>query len=278
MAQKVWMITGASRGLGAEVAKAASVSGDKVIATGRGTQGLDNRDNQDGWFGIQMDVTNQEQVESGVRQALSRFGRIDILVNNAGFGILGAIEETTAEEVERIYRTNVFGLLNVVRAVLPSMRQRRAGHIINFSSLGGYRASAGFGVYSSTKFAVEGITEALHDELAPLGIHVTVVEPGFFRTDFLDNRSLLKTGTQIADYEETVGKTRTLTAERNHRQLGDPEKLAQAVVQLVNAANPPLRLPLGTDAFERIALKNAFVIEETARWLSLCTSTDFKET
>jgi len=277
MAQKVWMVTGATRGLGAEVTKAALASGDKVIATGRETHGLENPNHQDTWLGIPMDVTSEEQVESGVRQALNRFGRIDVLINNAGFGMLGAIEETAAEEVERIYRTNVFGLLNVVRAVLPAMRQQRSGHIINFSSLGGYRASAGWGIYCSTKFAVEGITEALHDELAPLGIHVTVVEPGFFRIDFMDNRSLTHTRKQIGDYESTVGKTRIFAIERNHQQPGDPAKFAQALVKLVNAAEPPLRLPLGTDALERVAQKNAFVSEETTRWRPLSVSTDFKE-
>jgi NAD(P)-dependent dehydrogenase (short-subunit alcohol dehydrogenase family) len=277
MAQKVWMITGASRGLGAEVGKAALAAGEKVIATGRGRDGLDFSSDKDALFPVEMDVTNEAQVAAGVRDGLSRYGRIDVLVNNAGFGMLGAIEETPAEEVERIYRTNVFGLLNVIRAVLPTMRQQKAGHIINFSSLGGFRASAGWGVYCSTKFAVEGITEALHDELAPLGVHATVVEPGFFRTDFMDNRSLARTRQQIADYAETVGKTRIFAVEKNHQQPGDPKKLAQALLQLVNAANPPLRLPLGTDALERIAQKNAFVSQETATWLSLSESTDFKE-
>ena len=277
MEKKVWMITGASRGLGREVAKAALARGDKVIATGRETQGLEDSENRDDWLGVQMDVTDEEQVASGVRQGLSRFGRIDVLVNNAGFGILGAIEETTAAEVERVYRTNVFGLLNVVRAVLPAMRQQRSGHIVNFSSLGGYRASAGWGGYCSTKFAVEGITEALYDELAPLGIHATVVEPGFFRTDFMDNRSLLKTNAQIADYSSTVGNTRIFAVERNHQQPGDPTKFARALLQLVSAADPPLRLPLGTDALERITQKNEFVTRETERWSSLSESTDFKK-
>ena len=277
MAQKVWMITGASRGLGAEVAKAALAAGEKVIATGRGRDGLDFSSDKDALFPVEMDVTNEAQVAAGVRDGVSQYGRIDVLVNNAGFGMLGAIEETPAEDVERIYRTNVFGLLNVIRAVLPTMRQQKAGHIINFSSLGGFRASAGWGVYCSTKFAVEGITEALHDELAPLGVHATVVEPGFFRTDFMDNRSLARARQQIADYAETVGKTRIFAVEKNHQQPGDPKKLAQALLQLVNAANPPLRLPLGTDALERIAQKNAFVSQETATWLSLSESTDFKE-
>jgi NAD(P)-dependent dehydrogenase (short-subunit alcohol dehydrogenase family) len=277
MAQKVWMITGASRGLGAEVAKAALAAGEKVIATGRERLGLDFASNQEALLSLEMDVTNEDQVVSGVRNGINRFGRIDVLVNNAGFGMLGAIEETTGEEVERIFRTNVFGLLNVIRAVLPTMRRQRAGHIINFSSLGGFRASAGWGVYCSTKFAVEGITEALHDELAPLGIHATVVEPGFFRTDFMDNRSLAPTGQRIADYADTVGKTRIFAVERNHQQPGDPGKFAQALLQLANAAKPPLRLALGTDALERIAEKNVFVAQETAEWRALSESTDFKE-
>ncbi|HEY6395103.1 MAG TPA: SDR family NAD(P)-dependent oxidoreductase [Candidatus Binataceae bacterium] len=168
------------------------------------------------FLAVAVDVTNEAQVKSGVGEGLSRFGGIDVLVNNAGVGTLGAIEETTAEEVDHLFRTNVFGLLNVTRAELPSMRRQRAGHIINLSSLGAYRASAGWGVYCSTKFAVEGLTEALHDELAPLGIHATVVEPGFFRTDFMDNRSLSKAEHQIADYADTVGKTRAFAVERNH--------------------------------------------------------------
>jgi NAD(P)-dependent dehydrogenase (short-subunit alcohol dehydrogenase family) len=277
MAPKVWMITGASRGLGAEIAKAALAAGEKVIATGRGKDGINFPSDPDALLPVEMDVTNEAQVASGVRDGIKRFGRLDVLVNNAGFGMLGAIEETTGEEVERIYRTNVFGLLNVIRAVLPTMRQQRAGHIINFSSLGGFRASAGWGVYCSTKFAVEGITEALHDELAPLGIHATVVEPGFFRTDFMDNRSLSATGKQIEDYAETVGKTRIFAVERNHQQPGDPARLAQALLRLANAPKPPLRLALGSDALQRIVEKNAFVAQEAAEWRALSESTDFKD-
>lgn len=275
MAQKIWMITGASRGIGAEIAKAVLASGDKLIATARDAHALEHLGNRENVLAVSMDVTNEAQVKSGVAEGLARFGRIDVLVNNAGFGMLGAIEETTAQEVEQVYRTNVFGLLNVTRAVLPILRQQRSGRIINFSSLGGYRSSAGWGVYCSTKFAVEGLTEALHDELAPLGIHATVVEPGFFRTDFMDNRSLSKTEQRIADYADTVGKTREAAAERNHQQPGDPVKLAKAIVTLANVAEPPLRLPLGKDAVERIADKNAFVERETERWRNLAESTDY---
>ena len=275
MAAKVWMVTGASRGIGAEIAKAALAEGDKLIATARDARAFDRFKGNDNVIAVAIDVTDEAQVVAGVREGLSRFGRIDVLVNNAGFGLLGAIEETPAESVEHIYRTNVFGLLNVIRAVLPGMRRQRSGRIINLSSLGGFRASAGWGVYCSTKFAVEGITEALHDEVAPLGIHATVVEPGFFRTDFMDNRSLSKTAHQIDDYAATVGKTREMVVERNHQQPGDPAKLAQAIVKLANAADPPLRLPLGKDAVARIAEKIAFVEGETATWRSLSESTEF---
>jgi NAD(P)-dependent dehydrogenase (short-subunit alcohol dehydrogenase family) len=273
MPEKIWMITGASRGLGAEIAKTALAAGDKLIATARDAQALAHLGSPENLIAISMDVTDEAQ--SGVSEGVRRFGKIDVLVNNAGFGLLGAVEETTAQEVERIYRTNVFGLLNVTRAVLPIMRRQRSGRIINFSSLGGYRASPGWGVYCSTKFAVEGLTEALYDELAPLGIHATVVEPGFFRTDFMDNRSLGKMEQQISDYADTVGKTRLFAVERNHQQPGDPAKLARAILQLANAAEPPLRLPLGEDALQRIKDKNAFVERETANWRALTESTSY---
>ncbi|HYX15006.1 MAG TPA: SDR family NAD(P)-dependent oxidoreductase [Nostoc sp.] len=174
-----------------------------------------------------------------------------------------------------VYRTNVFGLLNMTRAVLPSMRQHRSGHIINLSSIGGYRSTPGWGIYSSTKFAVEGITEALHDELAPLGIHATVVEPGYFRTNFLDGSSLQRTAMEIPDYADTVGKVRKIASDLSHQQPGDPTKLAQAMLQLANADTPPLRLPLGTDTLQAIAEKNAYVEQETAQWRTLAASTDY---
>jgi NAD(P)-dependent dehydrogenase (short-subunit alcohol dehydrogenase family) len=277
MTERVWMITGASRGFGAEISKAVLAAGDKVIATARDTNGLDSLGGSDKVFTAAMDVTNEAQVKSAVDAAVKHFGRIDALVNNAGFGLLGAIEEASAGEVERVYRTNVFGLLNVTRAVLPIMRKQRSGHVINISSVGGYRSSPGWGIYCSTKFAVEGITEALHGELAPLGIHATVVEPGYFRTDFLDRSSLAETANRVSDYSETVGKMREFAAGRNHLQPGDPSKLGQALLQLVNAMEPPLRLPLGTDSLQTIAEKNKYVEQETAKWRAVSASTDFDE-
>ncbi|MDB5089594.1 MAG: NADP-dependent 3-hydroxy acid dehydrogenase YdfG, partial [Mucilaginibacter sp.] len=185
--QKVWFITGASKGFGLEIAKAALAAGDKVVATVRSNaDGLRSKLQQDNEvLVVSLDVTNEQQVKEGVQNAISRFGHIDVLVNNAGYGLLGATEEASDEEVRKQYDTNVFGLLNVTRAVLPHMRSQHSGHIINISSLFGYTASApGFGLYGSTKFAVEGISEGLALEVKPLGIHVTAAAPGLFSTNF----------------------------------------------------------------------------------------------
>lgn len=188
--------------------------------------------------------------------------------------MLGAVEETSSQESKAIFDTNVFGLLNVTRAILPFMRKQRSGHIINMSSLGGYQASPGWGVYGSTKFAVEGITKALYAELKPLGIHVTLIEPGFFRTDFMDASSLARTGVQIDDYQSTAGKTKAFADEHNHQQPGDPAKLAKALLELADLPDPPVRLQLGSDAVKRIEQKNAFVNSESQHWFSLSTSTN----
>lgn len=276
MPQRIWLITGASRGFGAEIAKAVLAAGDKLIATARNQADLQQFDTNKDVLTLSMDVTDEAQVKAAIATSLEKFGQIDVLINNAGFGLLGSVEECSGQEVESVYRTNVFGLLNVTRAVLPSMRQHRSGHIINLSSIGGYRSYPGWGVYGSTKFAVEGITEALHYELAPLGIHATVVEPGFFRTNFLDASSLRQTKVQIPDYAETVGKTRDMAVERNYQQPGDPIKLAQAILEIANTDEPPLRLPLGSDTLQAIAQKHAYVEQETAKWRTLSESTDYK--
>jgi NADP-dependent 3-hydroxy acid dehydrogenase YdfG len=277
MAQKVWMITGASRGFGAEIAKAVLKAGDKVVATARKIASLDYLGANANLIKVALDVTDEEQGKAAVGTSLAQFGRIDVLVNNAGFGLLGAVEEASAREVETLYRTNVFGLLNVTRAVLPAMRTQRSGYIINMSSDAGYLAGPGWGLYASTKFAVEAISEALHAELAPLGIHVTAVEPGFFRTEFLGANSLTTTAKRISDYAPTAGKMLELAAQRNGQQPGDPRKLAQALIQVARASVPPLRLPLGPDTLARIAEKHALVEAETAKWRELSQSTDFDD-
>lgn len=274
---KIWFITGASRGFGALVTTRALAQGDAVVATARNPKAITER------FGehphllpVALDVTDDKQATAAVKIAIERFGRIDILLNNAGFGLMGAVEEATVAEVEAVYRTNVFGLLNVTRAVLPSMRRARSGRILNISSIGGYRGAAGFGVYSSTKFAVEGLSEALHDELAPLGIHVTVVEPGYFRTDFLDATSLSVSGNIIGDYyEATVGKVRTKAAGLSHNQPGNPQKLAEVLIAFTNAPNPPVRLPLGSDTVAAIEKKHAQDAAILSQWRTVSVSTDF---
>jgi NAD(P)-dependent dehydrogenase (short-subunit alcohol dehydrogenase family) len=272
---KTWFITGASRGFGALIAEQALERGDNVVATARDPERVASRlGDSPNLLAVALDVTNDAQAHAAADAAVARFGRIDILLNNAGFGLLGAVEEATSQEIERIYATNVFGLLAVTCAVLPHMRRQRSGHVLNISSIGGYAASAGWGVYCSTKFAVEGLTEALALELKPLGIHATVIEPGFFRTDFLDARSLSVSPSQIDDYAETAGAMRSFAASANHAQPGDPAKLARALLTLVDAGDPPLRMPFGSDAVRRIETKNAFVAQELARWRDLAVSTD----
>lgn len=274
--KRVWMITGAARGIGARIAEAALARGEAVVATSRDAASVQKGfPAGDALLALPLDVTDEAQAAAAVQAALARFGRIDVLVNNAGYGLLGAVEEATADEVRRLYETNVFGLLNVTRAVLPSMRERRSGHVINISSLGGYQSGAGFGVYCSTKFAVEGLSEALHGELAPLGIHVTVVEPGYFRTDFLDGNSLAVSPRILDDYAASAGRVRVAATQINHKQAGDPLRLAQAMLALVDSATPPLRLPLGTDTLQTIADKHAFVEAELKDWKALAASTDF---
>jgi NAD(P)-dependent dehydrogenase (short-subunit alcohol dehydrogenase family) len=278
MANKVWFITGASRGFGLLIARDALARGDSVVAAARNPQAIvDALGVHPQLLPVQLDVTKEAAAVVAAQAAIERFGRIDVLVNNAGYGILGAVEETSAEEVRRNYETNVFGLLNVSRAVLPVMRKQRSGHVINISSLGGYQAYYGWGVYGSTKFAVEGLSEAMAQELAPLGVHVTVVEPGFFRTDFLDATSLVETATRIEDYKDTVGAMRTFAAGANHAQPGDPSKLSQALLKLADATQPPLRLQLGSDAIARINGKHQQVEKELAQWKDLALSTDFEQ-
>jgi NAD(P)-dependent dehydrogenase (short-subunit alcohol dehydrogenase family) len=270
---KTWFITGATRGFGALITEAVLASGDAVVSTARDPSSIADHPRL---LKLPLDVTNEQQAHDAAAKGIDKFGRIDVLVNNAGYGLLGAIEEATALEVERLFATNVFGLLNVTRAVLRHMRKARSGHIINMSSVGGYASYPGWGVYCATKFAVEGISEALSLELAPLGIHATVVEPGYFRTDFLSPQSLSSTAARIDDYAETVGKMRTFAAAVDHQQPGDPRRLAQVIVQLAADAKPPTRLALGSDTVARIEEKHRDVERELELWRSVSLSTDFR--
>jgi NAD(P)-dependent dehydrogenase (short-subunit alcohol dehydrogenase family) len=273
---KTWFITGASRGFGLRIARLALERGDNVVATARRAEAVaDALGANANLLALPLDVTDETQARAAATAAVARFGQIDVLLNNAGFGLLGAVEEASANEVDRLYRTNVFGLLNVTRAILPHMRSRRSGRILNISSIGGYRGAAGFGVYSSTKFAVEGLSEALHAELAPLGIHVTVVEPGYFRTDFLDASSLSVSPNGIADYNGTAGAVRTRAVDLNHGQPGDPDRLARVLVDFAEASDPPVRLPLGSDTVAVIEAKHASDAAILREWRAVAISTDF---
>jgi NAD(P)-dependent dehydrogenase (short-subunit alcohol dehydrogenase family) len=273
---RTWLITGASRGFGALIAERALAAGDSVVATARDPQSVPAtvRDHPRA-LAVALDVTNEAQAHEAVAAALRRFGRIDVLVNNAGFGLIGAIEESSSAEVQRLFATNVFGLLHVTRAVLPAMRRQRSGRVLNFSSIGGYAAAAGFGIYCATKFAVEGISEAMSAELAPLGIRTTVVEPGYFRTGFLSEKSIVSTAARIEDYAHHVGAVRDFARGADGQQPGDPARLAQAILALVDAEEPPQRLPLGADTVDRIALKHREVDAEVDRWRDLAMSTGF---
>ena len=277
--QKTWFITGASRGFGLEITNAVLANGDKVVATVRSNaQQLLNEFNQNpNLLVVTMDVTAEPQVKDAIQKAIDKFGKIDVLVNNAGYGLLAAVEEATDAEVKQNYEVNVFGTLNVIRAVLPFMRKERSGHIINISSVGGLGAYIGWGLYGSTKFAIEGITEALALELAPLGIYATVVAPGFFRTNFLDKSSLISSKLIIEDYAATVGAMREFAANANKKQPGDPEKLAEAFVKLAASENPPVHLPLGNDTLDRYRTKTAAFENDIQEWLDVITRTDHSD-
>ena len=275
----VWLITGASRGFGAAITDAAIAAGHQVVATARHARAITDRspDAGDRLVAVPVDVTNEAQIADAVDTALTRFGRIDVVVNNAGRGLLGAVEEASDTAARAVYDTNVFGALNVVRAVLPAMRAQRSGHIINISSIGGFVGTPGWGVYASTKFAVEGFSEALEKELAPLGVAVTIVEPGYFRTDFLDASSLHTEANIIDDYADTAGAMRATATDVNHAQPGDPSRAAAAILEIASSAQPPLRIQLGRDSFSAVADKLALVAAEQRTWQEVSISTDYDD-
>jgi NAD(P)-dependent dehydrogenase (short-subunit alcohol dehydrogenase family) len=275
--QKVWFITGASRGLGLAIGKAALKSGDMV------TRGVRSKTDQlsavlsdpNGLLVVKLDVTNEQEVLAAVERAIAHFGKIDVLVNNAGYGMLTAIEEASDRETRKQFETNVFGLLNVTRAVLPHMRRQKSGHIINVSSLFGYDAIPGWGLYGSTKFAVEGLSKGLSVELAPFGIHVTAIAPGLFSTDFLSADSYANPASVISDYENTaVGEMRHKIDGLHGRQPGDPRKLADLVIKLAKSENPPVHLPVGRDAIAMYRNNVAKTSKEIDEWEYLASGTD----
>lgn len=273
---KVWFITGASKGFGLEIVKTALAAGDHVVATVRGNAPkLNDLSDAGHLLVVKLDVTREDEVKAGVAEAIAKFGHIDVLVNNAGYGLLGATEEASDQEVRKQYDTNVFGLLNVTRAILPHMRNRKSGHIINISSLFGYGASVpGFGLYGSTKFAVEGISEGLALEVNALGIKVTAAAPGLFSTSFASSESYISSETVLEAYQDTVGGVRKSIGHIDGKQPGDPAKLAAVILELANNENPPLHLPIGRDAVATFHTSREKTALEVVEWEAVSSATD----
>jgi NAD(P)-dependent dehydrogenase (short-subunit alcohol dehydrogenase family) len=274
--QRVWFVTGVSTGFGRALAEAILEHGDILAGTVRqpDQQAAITALHPERAVGLLMDVTQPEQVAAAVREALDRFGRIDVLVNNAGHGIVGAVEEVSDSEARRVFEVNVFGVLHVIRAVLPHMRARRSGLVINLSSQGGVVGFLGSGVYCATKHALEALSESLSKEAAHLGIQVMLVEPGVFRTDFA-GRSLLLAEQRLADYDPTVGKRRDNLPNVDGKQPGDPARGARAIVQAASAENPPLRLALGPDALQVMREKVAGMQRDWDAWEAVSANTNY---
>jgi NAD(P)-dependent dehydrogenase (short-subunit alcohol dehydrogenase family) len=269
-----WFITGISRGLGKALAQAALARGDRVvgstrdgksdIAAARGTLHV-----------LPLEVGDAVAIESTVAEAFELAGGLDVIVNNAAYGLLGAIENASDAEVARLFDVNVFGTFRVIRAVLPRLRAQGRGHIINITSIAGRAPMAGSGLYAATKSAIEGLSQALSQEVGPLGIKVTVVAPGAFRTDFLSAHSIRKSARASDDYTNSVGRTMGRLDAMAGEQLGDPARAAQAILAVVDAERPPLHLLLGSDALGRAREKLDAMSEEMDRWEEVTRSTDF---
>ncbi|MFK0294981.1 oxidoreductase [Streptomyces sp. NPDC090442] len=273
---KVWLVTGASSGFGRAIVEAAVAAGDIVVAAARRAAALDDlvAAHPGRVEAYPLDVTDLDAVEAAVREIVERHGRIDVLVNNAGRGHVGAVEETTDRELRDLMELHVFGPAALTRAVLPHMRERRSGAVVQMSSMGGRFAFAGVGAYCATKFALEGLSEALAAEVAPLGIKVLIVEPGAFRTGFAGPGALNRS-TALPAYEETVGPVRASLADSDGQQPGDPVKAAAAILTALDAENTPLRLLLGSDAADAVSMQLDGSRAEFEAWEELTRSTDF---
>jgi NAD(P)-dependent dehydrogenase (short-subunit alcohol dehydrogenase family) len=273
---QIWLITGSSRGLGRALAEAVLAAGHGLVATARDPSQLDDLKRR---FGASilttaLDVTDERAAAAAVKAAVDRFGRLDVLVNNAGYGDVASIEDTSLADFRAQIETNLFGTIIVTKAALPLMREQGSGHIIQFSSVGGRIGPAGRAPYAAAKWGVEGFSEVLAREVGPLGVKVTIVEPGGFRTDFAGSSTTLREGRP--EYDDTVGKMARYQRDYTGNQPGDPAKAAAAVVHLASLAEPPLRLLLGSDAVRGVEQNDAVRAKEQAAWRDLSVSTDFE--
>jgi NAD(P)-dependent dehydrogenase (short-subunit alcohol dehydrogenase family) len=275
---RVWLITGCSSGLGRELGRAALERGDRVVLTARERARVADlaAAHPDRALALGLDVTDPGEVARAVAEAERRFGRVDVLVNNAGYGYLAAIEEGEDAEVRALFETNFFGTLAMTKAVLPGMRARRGGHVVNVSSMAGLVANPGTGYYSASKFAVEGLSEALSREVAPFGIRVTAVEPSAFRTDWA-GRSMRQTRTPIPAYAETVGARVAMIKGLDGRQPGDPRRAVEAILRVVDHPDPPLHLLLGADVVAAFRAKLADLARSLDEWEEVSRDVGFRD-
>ncbi len=278
--QKVWFVTGASKGLGLVLVQKLLKNGYKVAATSRNVTdlikevGVESED----FLPLSVDLKSETSVKQAIDKTISTFGQIDVLVNNAGYGFLGGLEETTDQEARDNFEVNVFGSLNIIRNALPHMREKQSGHILNISSIGGFTgAFPGFGIYCATKFAVNGFSESLAAEVAPFGIKVTIVQPGYFRTNFLDSGSLVTPKHTIDAYQNIRESQNAHQNQINNQQPGDPAKAADVMIEITTKENPPLNLFLGEDAYNAALAKIAYVQNEMETWKELTVSTSFQD-
>lgn len=270
---KTWFITGCSTGFGKSLARAVAEAGDQVTVTARRTEALREFESRENVLVLPLDVTDREQICDAVEKTVEKFGKIDVLVNNAGFGLRGAVEEANDGEIEKIFRTNFFGPLDLIKAVLPGMRENRSGTIINFSSIAAFRTAEGSGYYGATKAALEALSDALRKEAEPLGIRVMVVEPGPFRTDFA-GRSLTIVEKDIPDYAPTAGKRKGRDDPHTEWKLGDTDKAAQVLLRVVEKEKLPFRLLLGSDAVRLARADLTGKEQEISEWETFSTATD----
>lgn len=274
--KKVWFVTGASKGLGRDLVKKLLAAGYPVAATSRNLDELRKIATNDNFLPLTMQLNDEASIAKALADTVARFGRVDVVVNNAGYGMVGSIEELSDAEARSNFDINVFGTLNVVRKALPYLRAQKSGHIMNVSSVAGFIGSfPGFGIYCATKFAVDGLSESLATEVKPFGVNVTIVSPGYFRTEFLTSGSLAVPAQPIADYQLVREAQSVHMNEINHNQPGDPEKAADAFIHVSEVENPPLYLFLGEDAYNMVYAKIDSIKEEVEAWKATTVGTGY---